>query len=95
MRTATYKYTFSIQPQLYATHILKTLYRPFSFPPGNKGGTPPGYTCVAIAGPGGCESGRTMETGSSDRYANMVSFAVAGVEELEKCVLGTVETGKC
>ena len=42
-------------------------------PTGNRYGDAPGHACFAVAGPS--EHSRTLETGSADRYANMVAFA--------------------
>ncbi|WP_293678054.1 CinA family protein [uncultured Phenylobacterium sp.] len=53
-------------------------------PTGNPYGDAAGHTCVAIAGP--VEVALTIETGSSDRAANMRAFA-AGALELLKRVL--------
>jgi nicotinamide mononucleotide (NMN) deamidase PncC len=47
-------------------------------PTGNRYGDPPGHTCFAVTGPR--ERSRTLETGSSDRYANMLAFAAAGLQ---------------
>jgi nicotinamide-nucleotide amidase len=49
-------------------------------PSGNRYGDPAGHTCFAIAGT--TERVRTLETGLSDRLANMRAFAVAGLEML-------------
>jgi len=49
-------------------------------PTGNRYGDPPGHTCFAVIGPS--ERTLTLKTGSSDRYANMVSFAAAGLKLL-------------
>ncbi len=45
-----------------------------SGPTGNAYGDASGHTCVAIAGP--FEQALTLETGSTDRAANMVTFAL-------------------
>ena len=54
-------------------------------PSGNPYGDPPGHAWVAVAGPR--EAARHVLTGSSDREANMVSFAIAAltllVDELQ------------
>ena len=54
-------------------------------PSGNPYGDPPGHAWVAVAGP--TEAARHVLTGSSDREANMVSFAIAAltllVDELQ------------
>jgi PncC family amidohydrolase len=49
-------------------------------PTGNRYGDPPGHSCIAVSGPQ--ERSRTLETGSSDRYANMLAFAAAGLKLL-------------
>ncbi len=46
-------------------------------PTGNRYGDAAGHTCLAIAGP--VERMRTIETGSSDRVANMRQFAAAAL----------------
>jgi nicotinamide-nucleotide amidase len=47
-------------------------------PTGNRYGDPAGHVCLAIAGP--AERTLTLETGSSDRVANMHAFAAAALE---------------
>ena len=49
-------------------------------PTGNRYGDPAGHTCIAIAGP--LERAITLETGSSDRQANMEAFARRALELL-------------
>lgn len=49
-------------------------------PSGNRYGDPAGHTCLAIAGT--AERAVTLETGSSDRLANMRAFAAAALELL-------------
>ena len=49
-------------------------------PTGNGYGDAAGHTCVAVAGP--LDQARTLETGSSERGANMVAFARAALESL-------------
>src|SRR5580692_8106043 len=49
-------------------------------PSGNRYGDPAGHTCLAIAG--AAERVVTLETGSSDRLANMHAFAAAALELL-------------
>jgi nicotinamide-nucleotide amidase len=49
-------------------------------PSGNRYGDPPGHTCLAVTGP--TERSRTLKTGNSDRYANMLAFAAAGLQLL-------------
>ena len=56
-------------------------------PTGNRYGDAAGHACLAVSGP--LEASRVLETGSSDRIANMVAFANAALELLEECVGGT------
>jgi nicotinamide-nucleotide amidase len=49
-------------------------------PSGNRYGDPAGHTCLAIAGP--VERAVTLETGSSERLANMRVFAAAALDLL-------------
>lgn len=49
-------------------------------PAGNRYGDPPGHTCVAISGP--IDWSATIETGLSDRLANMQHFALAALRLL-------------
>jgi nicotinamide-nucleotide amidase len=49
-------------------------------PSGNRYGDPAGHTCLAIVGP--LERAITLETGSSDRLANMRKFTAAAIELL-------------
>jgi nicotinamide-nucleotide amidase len=51
-------------------------------PTGNPYGDAAGHTCVAIAGP--VEAALTIETGSSDRSANMRAFAAGALELLRR-----------
>ncbi|MCX7585508.1 CinA family protein [Phenylobacterium sp. 58.2.17] len=51
-------------------------------PTGNPYGDAAGHTCVAVSGP--VEFVATIETGSSDRAANMEAFAAAALELLAK-----------
>ncbi len=51
-------------------------------PTGNRYGDPAGHTCIAVAGP--VERAITLETGSSDRLANMRAFAAAALDLLTK-----------
>ncbi len=44
-------------------------------PAGNRYGDAPGHTCLAVSGPG--ERVVTLETGNTDRVANMRAFAAA------------------
>ena len=47
-------------------------------PTGNRYGDRPGHSCLAVTGP--AERSLTLETGSSERYANMHAFAAAGLK---------------
>ena len=49
-------------------------------PTGNRYGDPAGHSCIAIAGP--TQRVLTLRTGSSDRAANMRTFALRALEEL-------------
>lgn len=49
-------------------------------PTGNKYGYPPGHSCVAVSGP--VERAITVKSGSSDRVANMYTFATAALKLL-------------
>jgi nicotinamide-nucleotide amidase len=53
-------------------------------PTGSRYGDPAGHSCMAIAGP--VERTLTVETGASDRVANMREFAAAALELLAECV---------
>ena len=53
-------------------------------PTGNPYGDAAGHTCVAIAGP--VEAVLTIETGSSDRAANMEAFAAGALELLRRAL---------
>jgi nicotinamide-nucleotide amidase len=53
-------------------------------PTGNRYGDPAGHSCIAIAGP--VERAITVETGSSDRVANMRAFAAGALELLSACL---------
>jgi PncC family amidohydrolase len=50
-------------------------------PTGNRYGDPAGHGCIAVAGPGGARA-ITLETGSTDRVANMRAFAIAALDLL-------------
>jgi nicotinamide mononucleotide (NMN) deamidase PncC len=54
-------------------------------PTGNRYGDAAGHACIAVVGPG-VERAITVETGSSDREANMWAFARAAFDLLEQCV---------
>jgi PncC family amidohydrolase len=47
-------------------------------PTGNPYGDASGHTCLAVAGP--VEQAFTLETGSPDRYQNMLAFAEAALD---------------
>jgi nicotinamide-nucleotide amidase len=49
-------------------------------PTGNRYGDAAGHSCLAVAGP--TDAAITIETGDSDRVANMRTFAAAGLEML-------------
>jgi nicotinamide-nucleotide amidase len=51
-------------------------------PGGNRYGDAAGHTCFAVIGEGVSEA-RTLETGSSDRRANMQAFAIAALSLME------------
>ena len=51
-------------------------------PTGNRYGDAAGHTCIAVAGP--VERAVTIETGRSDREANMWAFTRAALELLER-----------
>ncbi|MFI5014736.1 MAG: CinA family protein [Hyphomicrobiales bacterium] len=53
-------------------------------PTGNRYGDAAGHACLAISGP--AEEVRTLETGSSDRAANMRAFAIAALALLEQAL---------
>jgi len=53
-----------------------------SGPSGNMYGDAAGHTCVGLAGPDRFEASRTLETGLSDREANMRLFAREALEFL-------------
>jgi nicotinamide-nucleotide amidase len=55
-------------------------------PTGNRYGDAAGHSCIAVAGP--TERAITLETGSSDRVANMHAFAAAALDLLIE-VLGS------
>lgn len=55
-----------------------------SGPTGNRYGDPAGHSCVAVAGP--IERAITVETGSSDRVANMNAFAAAALDLFAQCL---------
>jgi nicotinamide-nucleotide amidase len=53
-------------------------------PTGNRYGDPAGHTCLAVAG--AIERAITLETGNSDRVANMRAFAAAALDLLAECL---------
>ena len=53
-------------------------------PTGNRYGDAAGHACIAVAGP--VARVITIETGKSDREANMWAFTRAALELLERCV---------
>ena len=55
-----------------------------SGPTGNRYGDSAGHACIAVAGP--VERAITVETGDSNREANMWVFARAALDLLEQCV---------
>ncbi len=55
-------------------------------PAGNRYGDPAGHSCIAVAGPGGFERAATVETGSSDRLANMRAFSAALLDLFDKAI---------
>ncbi len=54
-------------------------------PTGNRYGDAAGHACLAVSGKR--IASRTLETGSSDRAANMITFANAALELLEETLL--------
>lgn len=53
-------------------------------PTGNPYGDAAGHTCLAVSGP--VEFAITLETGQSDRAANMIAFAEAALDLLLKAI---------
>jgi PncC family amidohydrolase len=53
-------------------------------PAGNRYGDPPGHSCIAVAGPR--SRSLTLETGQSDREANMWRFATEALALLEQVI---------
>lgn len=53
-------------------------------PTGNGYGDAAGHTCVAVAGP--VDAVLTIETGESDRQANMLAFAMASLSLLRRAL---------
>jgi|SRR5882672_3243114 len=58
-----------------------------SGPGGNHYGDAPGHACFAVSGP--VEAAITVETGSTDREANMRTFARHALEFFESCLRKT------
>ena len=56
-------------------------------PTGNRYGDAAGHSCIAVAG--ASERAITLETGSSDRRANMLAFAAAALDLLEAALRGS------
>ncbi len=61
-----------------------------SGPTGNRYGDDPGHACIAVAGP--VEAAITLETGDTDREANMWTFTKAALDLLEQCVSDAGQT---
>ena len=59
-----------------------------SGPTGNRYGDAAGHACIAVSGP--VERAITVETGDSDREANMWAFAKAAYGLLEECIRESV-----
>ena len=55
-----------------------------SGPAGNRYGDAAGHACMAVSGP--VERSMTLETGQSDREANMWTFARTALQLLEACL---------
>jgi nicotinamide-nucleotide amidase len=53
-------------------------------PTGSRYGHAPGHSCIAVCGR--VERSITLETGKSDRVENMLLFATAALDLLEKCL---------
>jgi PncC family amidohydrolase len=54
-------------------------------PTGSRYGHNAGHSCIAVIGPNG-ERSLTVETGNSDRIANMRAFSMAALDLLEKAL---------
>ena len=83
----------------YASLLAETVRRRFSAtwgiaetgasgPNGNPYGDAAGHSCLAVAGTGLVTVARTLETGESDRVANMVAFSAAALRLLMEQVEG-------
>jgi nicotinamide mononucleotide (NMN) deamidase PncC len=55
-------------------------------PTGNRYGDAAGHSCIAVAG--ASERALTLETGSSDRVANMQAFTAAALDLLVEMLAG-------
>ena len=53
-------------------------------PTGNRYGDPPGHACLAVSGP--ADLAEVVQTGSDNRPANMVAFAIAALTMLESAL---------
>jgi PncC family amidohydrolase len=53
-------------------------------PSGNRYGDPPGHSCIGVSGP--TRRATTVETGSAERAANMMAFALAALNLLDACL---------
>ena len=60
-------------------------------PTGNRYGDAAGHSCIAIAGT--AERAITIETGSTDRYANMSAFTAAALDLLMQALEGAKQYG--
>lgn len=54
-------------------------------PTGNRYGDPPGHTCVGVVG-ANVECALTIQTGGTERGANMEAFAQAALDLLTECL---------
>lgn len=61
-----------------------------SGPTGNRYGDAAGHACLAVAGP--VERVTTLETGATEREANMWTFAEQALELLESCLKTTASS---
>ena len=53
-------------------------------PTGSRYGDPAGHACIAVSGP--FEDALTIETGATDREANMWAFAREAIAFLDRCI---------
>ena len=58
-------------------------------PTGNRYGDSAGHCCIGVAGGSGSERAITLETGNSDRLANMRAFALAALELMHRQLMGS------